>query len=47
MKEAPQCGASFWEHVVRGENETARLHLKTCPDVLPVSRRYLHHFRAG
>jgi DNA-binding LytR/AlgR family response regulator len=34
-------------HVVRGENETARLHLRTCPDVLPVSRRYLHHFRPG
>ena len=34
-------------HVVRGENETARLHLRTCTDVLPVSRRYLHHFRAG
>jgi hypothetical protein len=28
----------FLEHVVRGENETARLHLKTSPDVLPVSR---------
>jgi DNA-binding LytR/AlgR family response regulator len=34
-------------HVVRGENETARLHLKLRDDVLPVSRRYLHHFRAG
>ena len=34
-------------HVVRGENETARLHLKTRADVLPVSRRYLHHFRPG
>jgi len=34
-------------HVVRGENETARLHLKTRVDVLPVSRRYLHHFRPG
>ena len=34
-------------HVVRGENETARLHLRTCADVLPVSRRYLHHFRPG
>jgi DNA-binding LytR/AlgR family response regulator len=32
---------------VRGENETARLHLKTRADVLPVSRRYLHHFRPG
>ena len=32
-------------HVVRGENETARLHLKTRVDVLPVSRRHLHHFR--
>ena len=34
-------------HVVRGENETARLHLKSRVDVLPVSRRYSHHFRAG
>jgi DNA-binding LytR/AlgR family response regulator len=34
-------------HVVRGENETARLHLKTRAEVLPVSRRYLHHFRPG
>jgi len=34
-------------HVVRGENETARLHLKSRADVLPVSRRYVHHFRAG
>jgi DNA-binding LytR/AlgR family response regulator len=34
-------------HVVRGENETARLHLKARADVLPVSRRYAHHFRAG
>ena len=34
-------------HVVRGENETARLHLKSRADVLPVSRRYSHHFRAG
>ena len=32
-------------HVVRGANETARLHLKSRTDVLPVSRSYLHHFR--
>lgn len=31
-------------HVVRGENETAQIHLKGRPDVLPVSRTYLHHF---
>ena len=34
-------------HVVRGENETARLHLKSRADVLPVSRKYTHHFRSG
>ena len=34
-------------HLVRGENETGTLHLKSRADVLPVSRRYLHHFRAG
>jgi DNA-binding LytR/AlgR family response regulator len=32
-------------HVVRGENETADLHLKGRPEVLPVSRSYLHLFR--
>lgn len=32
-------------HVTRGDNETARLHLKGRPDVLPVSRSYLHRFR--
>jgi DNA-binding LytR/AlgR family response regulator len=32
-------------HVVRGENETAQIHLKTRGDVLPVSRHYLHLFR--
>lgn len=32
-------------HVVRGENETAHIHLKGRADVLPVSRTYLHHFR--
>ncbi|TNJ35689.1 LytR/AlgR family response regulator transcription factor [Arenimonas terrae] len=31
--------------VVRGDNETASLHLKGRPEVLPVSRSYLHHFR--
>jgi DNA-binding LytR/AlgR family response regulator len=32
-------------HVVRGENETADLHLKGRKEVLPVSRAYLHLFR--
>ena len=32
-------------HVVRGENETADIHLKGRPEVLPVSRTYLHLFR--
>jgi DNA-binding LytR/AlgR family response regulator len=32
-------------HVVRGANETAELHLKGRPEVLPVSRSYLHLFR--
>ncbi len=32
-------------HVVRGENETADVHLKGRDDVLPVSRGYLHLFR--
>ena len=32
-------------HVTRGENETATIHLKGRPDVLPVSRSYLHLFR--
>ena len=31
--------------VVRGENETAELHLKGRPEVLPVSRSYLHLFK--
>lgn len=31
--------------VVRGVNETAELHLRGRPEVLPVSRNYLHHFR--
>jgi DNA-binding LytR/AlgR family response regulator len=31
--------------VVRGDNETASLHLKGRAEVLPVSRSYLHHFR--
>jgi len=31
--------------VVRGQNETADIHLKGRPDVLPVSRSYLHLFR--
>jgi DNA-binding LytR/AlgR family response regulator len=32
-------------HVIRGANETADLHLKGRPEVLPVSRSYLHLFR--
>lgn len=32
-------------HVVRGENETAAIHLKGRSDVLPVSRSFLHLFR--
>ncbi len=32
-------------HVTRGENETADIHLKGRPEVLPVSRTYLHLFR--
>ena len=32
-------------HVVRGENETAAVHLKGRPEVLPVSRGYGHVFR--
>lgn len=32
-------------HVVRGENETAAIHLKGRPEVLPVSRSFLHLFR--
>lgn len=33
------------DHVVRADNETARIHLKGRSDVLPVSRSYLHRFR--
>ena len=33
------------DHVVRGDNETAQIHLRGRPEVLPVSRSYLHHFR--
>lgn len=32
-------------HVTRGDNETASIHLKGRPEVLPVSRSYLHLFR--
>jgi DNA-binding LytR/AlgR family response regulator len=32
-------------HVTRGPNETADVHLKGRPEVLPVSRSYLHLFR--
>jgi DNA-binding LytR/AlgR family response regulator len=31
--------------VIRGENETAEVQLKGRPEVLPVSRSYLHRFR--
>lgn len=31
--------------VQRGDNETASIHLRGRPEVLPVSRSYLHHFR--
>ncbi|TBR40780.1 response regulator transcription factor [Dyella terrae] len=33
-------------HVTRGDNDTADIHLKDRPDVLPVSRAYRHLFRA-
>jgi DNA-binding LytR/AlgR family response regulator len=32
-------------HVMRGENETADIHLKGRSEILPVSRTYLHLFR--
>jgi DNA-binding LytR/AlgR family response regulator len=32
-------------HVVRGDNETASIHLRNRDEVLPVSRSYLHLFR--
>lgn len=32
-------------HVTRGDNETASIHLRSRPEVLPVSRSYLHLFR--
>ena len=32
-------------HLTRGENETASIHLKGRPEVLPVSRSYAHRFR--
>lgn len=32
-------------HVVRGDNESAEIHLKGRKEVLPVSRSYLHRFR--
>ncbi len=32
-------------HVIRGDNETADIHLKGRSEVLPVSRSYLHLFR--
>ena len=33
------------DHVVKHDNETAAIHLKGRPDVLPVSRAFLHVFR--
>lgn len=33
------------DHVTRGDNETAEIHLRNRDDVLPVSRSYLHLFR--
>ena len=33
------------DHVRRGDNETADIHLKGRPEVLPVSRNYLHLFK--
>ena len=33
------------DHVTRTENETAQVHLKGRPEVLPVSRSYLHLFQ--
>ena len=33
------------DHVRRADNETADIHLKGRPEVLPVSRTYLHLFR--
>jgi DNA-binding LytR/AlgR family response regulator len=33
------------ERVVRSENETGEIHLKGRPEVLPVSRSYLHLFK--
>jgi len=32
-------------HITRGANETAQVHLKGRPEILPVSRSYLHLFR--
>jgi DNA-binding LytR/AlgR family response regulator len=32
-------------HVKRGDNETAAIHLRSRPEVLPVSRSYLHLFK--
>jgi DNA-binding LytR/AlgR family response regulator len=33
------------DHVTRGDNETADIHLKGRAELLPVSRSYLHRFR--
>ena len=31
--------------IIKGDNETAQIHLVGRTEVLPVSRRYAHHFR--
>ena len=33
------------DHVTRGENETAEIHLKGRKETLPVSRTYAHLFK--
>lgn len=33
------------KQVLRGQNETANIHLKYSGEVLPVSRTFIHHFR--
>lgn len=33
------------DHVARGDNETAQVHLRGRAEILPVSRTFLHHFR--
>jgi DNA-binding LytR/AlgR family response regulator len=33
------------DHVARGDNETALVHLRHRPETLPVSRSYTHLFK--